>query len=463
MQLGLTDDAEKLLNQYEQRFSVTPEIVRLRKAIAAQRGDYRSCAKLAKQYYDESAYQLSDLHAANLAGEPAWAYSQCLALEEEDTEDDSGYWFNRSCFASRVGEYQDASTALWRCFARSKKYHADAFLDPDLSPLWRWMCDVALDDALAEKIADMAWAWAAYTLATGEGELTLTPLMRQNVPEPFRRHIPIGSMGKGLCADPTMPADLYEGYLRWQRETASIQMRLLTQAGDRARDYLYDQQPRFALWQARNGNLTAVRYHLFFHLIKFPQHLGRWSFLRKYGMGYMLESLLPPIQEDEKFAEKIQHAGQWAPNDETARAILESIGPTGQNTEIYKLRLAHLELQSGNHAAGIALFTEVIRTWPDDAAAYSRLTGAFIENGRWEEARLCFQAAPAHSQFFWIREDHRIQIEKEDSSASIDMKRDWWVFCGQRNLGGVLKPGCYPGSNATTGTLNEPVLDSCSA
>jgi len=439
IELGLLDEAEKQVVQYEGISGSDSRVVLLKKAIANTRGDYPALAELSRENFEDSRTPLSDLHAVNSAGDPAWAYAKCL--ETRGFDDDPLYWFNRACFASQVGEFHDTTGSLLRCFRISAKFYGDAFLDPDLESLWPWMENAALDDKLAEQLANWVWPAAVQVAEMNEKELTLTPRMRDRVPEVFRQHIPRGSPATGLPPDSAMPPDLLNNYLAWQKEAIAPRMHMLRETHQRAAHYLSKRQLRFAFWQANHGNPTAARYHILNYLAKFPERLPRLNFLRKYGMGYLLDDIAPAITEDGQFAAKmdaVAHRMGTCP-----REILDEIGPVGRQSTIFKFRAAHCAIQSGEIGDGIRLLTDVVRAWPDDAAAYSRLTDAFITIKRWEEARLSFGAAPSHARLFWRFLDQWHQIKEENQDAKGQETPSCDHFFGQRNLGGSLRAGHF--------------------
>ena len=439
-ELGLTDAAENQIAYYETLFGADSRSIMLRKAIAANRGDYIAQADLARDNFEDSPCPINDLHAANIAGDHAWAYKNCLALQTHRC--DPLYWFNRACFASMVGEFNDALMSLMTSFRISNRYHADAFLDPDLLPLWQWMGSVKLDDDTAESIVHWIWPTAVNSLFSTEAALTLTPPMRGMVPEHFRKFIPCGTMKHGLFPEASMPTALFHGYLAWQKETALRQAKLLQTAFDRAQEYVYRRQPAFACWQAKHGNPTAARYHILFYLSKYPENLPKLAYLRQFGMGYLLDELAPALAEDDQFA-AVMHSAMQSQGLDTIREILDGIGQAGKQTTIFKLRLANLETQMGRSAQANRLLAEVVRNWPDDATGYSGLTQALISEGRWEEARITFNAAPSHYRRFLLYSDNWHQISSEDATAITPDRMPFDTFVGQRNLGGSLGDGWF--------------------
>ncbi len=439
--LGLLEEVEKRVIQYEESSGLDSHVISLRKELMSARGDYPASAKLARDDFKNSRSQLDDLHFVNAAGDPAWAYAKSIQIPGIVRE--PLYWFNLACFASQIGKFRDAVASLLVTFRISERFLSDAFFDPDLESLWPWMKAVVLDDTLAERLAHWAWPEVAEVAESSKNELTLTPLMRDRVPEVFRQYIPCGSQMNGLYANPSMPSDLFHAYLAWQRETIAPRVRLLREMHQRATHHLCKRQLRFAFWQASHGNLTAARYHILHYLARFPEHLPRLDFLRKYGMGCFLDDLAPAIHEDSQFAEKMNSFAHQVENTERSREILDEIGPEGCRSTIFKFRLAHWHLRTDRTDDGIRLLIDVIKAWPDDAAAYSRLTDAFITSERWEEARLSFRAAPAHGQTFRHFMDQWHQIKEEDKAMKAPEAPSGDFFYGQRSLGGNLRREHY--------------------
>jgi hypothetical protein len=447
-ELGLLDEAEKQLVEYEGISGSDHRVIRLKKAIAEKRGDSTARAELAKENFEDSRCPLDDLHAVNAAGDPAWAYAKCL--ETRGLELDPLYWFNRACFASQVGEFRDATASLLRSFRISAKFYGDAFLDPDLEPLWPWMQNATLDDTLAELLANWVWPAAVQVAEASEKELTITPLMRDRVPEIFRQYLPCGTLANGLNFDPSTPSDVFNDYLAWQKEAIAPHIHMLEEAHQRAERFLCKRQLRFAFWQAKHANPTAARYHILHYLAKFPERLPRLNFLRKYGMGYLLDDIAPAITEDGQFVKKMELAHQIG-DFECFQKILDEIGPVGRQSTIFKFRAAHCAIEEGQTGDGIRLLTEVIRAWPDDAAAYFRLTDAFVSIKRWEEARVSLGAAPSHARQFWRFLNHWHQIEEEKKEPKGKEGPSCENFFGQRNLGERLRAGHFLSEDTTQG------------
>ena len=448
-ELGLLDEAEKQLVEYEGIFGSDYRVICLKKAIAEKRGDSPARAELAKENFEDSRCPLDDLHAVNSAGDPAWAYAKCL--ETRGLERDPLYWFNRACFASQVGEFCDATGSLLRCFRISARFYGDAFLDPDLEPLWPWMKNATLDDTLAEKLANWIWPVSVQVAEASEKELTITPLMRDRVPELFRQYLPCGTLANGLHAESGMPSEVLTDYLVWQKESIAPRLGMLRDAHRRASLYLSKRQLRFAFWQAKHGNPTAARYHILHYLAKFPERLPRLNFLRKYGMAYFLDDIAPAITENGQFAAKMDALVHQIGDYEQSQKIFDEIGPVGCQSTIFKFRLAHFHIKTGRIDDGVRLLTDVVRAWPDDAAAYSRLTDAFITSKRWEEARLSFGAAPSHARLFWRFLDHWHQIKEENQEAEGQERPSCENFFGQRNLGGSLRAGHFLSEDTSQG------------
>ena len=419
------------------------------------RGDYPASAKLARDDFKNSRSQLDDLHFVNAAGDPAWAYAKSIQIPGIVRE--PLFWFNLACYASQIGKFRRAAVSLLICFRIFDEFFSDAFLDPDLESLWPWMKTVELDDTLAERLAHWVWMQAAQVAESSKNELTLTPLMRDRVPEVFRQYIPCGSQINGLYANPSMPSDLFHAYLAWQRETIAPRVRLLREMHQRATRHLCKRQLRFAFWQASHGNLTAARYHILHYLASFPEHLPRLDFFRKYGMGYFLDDLAPAIREDSQFAEKMNSSAYQMENKERSREILDDIGPVGCRSTIFKFRLAHWHLETDRTDDGIRLLIDVIKAWPDDAATYSRLTAAFITRKRWEEARLSFRTAPAYGQKFLLFTDQWHQIKEEDETRKAPKSPSRDFFYGQRSLGGHLREEHYFSEDQTMKSTHRPV------
>jgi tetratricopeptide (TPR) repeat protein len=435
LELGLTDASEELIANYEALFGEDPRSLTLRKSIASRRGDYDTHAILARERFDDSLWPLTDLHAVSAAGDPAWAYEKIKALQNES--DNPLYWFNRACFASRVGEFRDSVLSLLVSFCISARYHADAFLDPDLLPLWRWMRESELDDTIAECIADPSWQEAMNALSASSEPLTVTPLMWCNVPQCFRSYIPHGSATNGLYPSASMPRALYNHYLAWQKKTASREAEIVQEAFNRARKYLLMRQPTFAHWQAKNGNPTAARYHILFYLAIFPDRLPDFEPLRDLGMGYVLDDLSAALSEDPQFA-AVMRAATMENCVSEALELLDDIGPLGKETTIYKMRLGALLHEAGRVEPAIRLFAEVVESWPLDASGYSGLSCVYIRSGRWCEARLSFNAAPSHFQRFKLHVYQREQIGSEASADPSHSRFASQPFYGQRHLGGAL-------------------------
>jgi hypothetical protein len=241
-----------------------------------------------------------------------------------------------------------------------------------------------------------------------------------------------------------MPADLYREYLAWQMAAAGANAQRVQLVLARSREKIAESQVRFAFWQAGNGNPTAARYHALQHLAIVPNGISRLQGLRNLGMGALLDDITPAIDEDGSFAEKIQAAHHLRMGHQEMRDVLESVGPVGKTTTIFKLRLASHEIEAGHSQISIPLLADVTRTWPNDATAYSLLTDLFLLEGRWEEARVSFRASPAHFAQFWRQSDQLEVIMTEEQCIQEAARPPGDIFYGQRDLGGTLRPDFLP-------------------
>jgi tetratricopeptide (TPR) repeat protein len=433
-ELGLLEGALEQLSHYEEIAGPDTRSLELKKAIARAKGKFSEVARLSKEHFRSSVYPLNDLHAVNTAGDPGWAYAKCLTISDYD--DHPLYWLNRACFASRVGELRDAARSLFECFRMSWRYRGDAFMDPDLESLWPWMKNAALDFCLAEELAHPVWRLAFVNSGVAERPLTITDRMRSSVPEAFQKYIPKKSFLNPCRENISLPPEVHRRYLAWQASVVLPRVEMLLTASERALHYLQDQQPLFALNQAQSRNPTASREHIVRYLWNFPKKLSQFNFLRKHGMGYFLDDITPALDEDEDFASNfVCEANFWRYRPEDVRETLDEIGPVGRRSVFFKLRLASLEIHDDRIQEGIRLLADVIEAWPHDAEAYLKLTGAFIRQGRWEEARLSFAAAPSHARHFWSYRDQWHQIKDEDPEAKEERKPKLHIFYGQRDLG----------------------------
>jgi len=84
--------------------------------------------------------------------------------------------------------------------------------------------------------------------------------------------------------------------------------------------------------------------------------------------------------------------------------IIETIGPVGETSTMFKFRLASVEIETGNARNAIPLLTDVFRSWPGDAAAYSRLDSATSAERSWRDffpgAKIQMNQPKPHGQ--WI-------------------------------------------------------------
>lgn len=440
--LGLRDEAERQVDQYIETFGADVPSLEMKLGMVSSRGDYRMAAAIAKASPAFSSISTRGLYEVSIAGDPAWAFSNCLSMEASRS-DSAIYWFNRACFASGTGLFPEAIRSLIRSFCLSGRYHADSFLDPDLEPLWLWMAKSSGSEAHAEILSHGVWRTAIRSLEDCDIELTLTPVMRPRVPKKFLRYLPLGSIANGIYADSTMPAALYRQYLQWQMVTARANARRVRAAVFCARKPLARLQIRFAHWQAKQGNPTAARYHAVQYLAMEPGGISQLAGLRKLGMAYQLDDIAPAMAEDPAFAKTIQTAAHRCNDHTDARELLDDTGPVGKQSNLFKLRLAHFEINVGHSREALTLLSEVFHAWPKDATAASRLTDLFISQERWEEARISFNATPEHYRHFRRRREHMQMIATEKLSVKSENRPFSDTFYGQRDLGGALLPGYF--------------------
>ncbi|MEX1117652.1 MAG: hypothetical protein WEB60_02555 [Terrimicrobiaceae bacterium] len=434
LSLGLLDLAEEEVARAVAHCGESQGTLELKRKIASARGDYVSLGRMVMAHIDTSKDPASDLYQISIASDPQWVYSRCLAFEE-DCRKDYLYWFNRACFACVLGKMHDALSSLLRGFCQSSLKHADAFVDHDLKSLWNWILEVPLDDELAEMIAHPAWNRAIQTQASSDGEIGVSPAMKPCIPEQFHPFlVPSNSM---LRASPKIPASIYREYLEWQQVTALLRVDALKDAISRARLYLTNRQRRFAILKIRRGNLTAARYHIIHFLMFRSQEFPRLLFLRDLGMGYLLDDIQPARHEDPSFLGKMQSIAPFSSPSCRFDAIAEEIGEVGQATAFFQMRLAGHEIETGREPEAIRRLLSVIPRWPHDATPYSRLVDAYIRLERWEEARLCFRAAPSHYRQFHRCREQWLQI-KEESTELVGAEQPVEQFVGQRDLGGLL-------------------------
>lgn len=157
--------------------------------IARAQGDFEKSALFAKRHLSpgneinkiEKAYSVSVL-----AGGHQEAYELSLS-QEDDCGGHVLYWFNRACYASLCGEFEDAIVSLSRCLEPQSHFIADAFLDPDLQPLGDFLSKASLDLRRAEYFVDRRWRQtgigkgvaAPYQSITSHGRSCASATVRQ--------------------------------------------------------------------------------------------------------------------------------------------------------------------------------------------------------------------------------------------------------------------------------------------
>jgi pentatricopeptide repeat protein len=344
------------------------------------------------------------------------------------------YWFNRACFACQAGNFRDSLESLRKGFTLSDRNHAQAFLDHDLESLWNWMGVTVLTDELAETLIHPIWLKAMETHLSTSMEIELSLAMKSAVPEKYRRFLE--PMCLSLRTGPKISAGEYQGYLKWQKAFARPRVDALQRAYDRARDYIVSRQPDFASHQAQIGNFTASRYHILHFLASQPQDFSHVAFLRNLGMGYLLDDVEPAIREDPSFVRKIESVAFTRLRSEEDTQVFDEIGAKVRETVLFQIRLAGCHRHFGRESLAIPHYINGLTRWPDDAVCYSGLVDAYARLGRWEEARLCFRAAPTHYRQFRRYGVHLQQIKEE--SVEVEKGAEVLNFLGQRDLGGLL-------------------------
>jgi hypothetical protein len=438
IELELWDMAESEISLAESRFGETSTSQRLKCRIAGARGNYEEIGRVARKNLDNSSDAPVDLFRISISGDPRWVYERCLGFEAI-WKNDYLYWFNRACFASLIGKLDDALASLQLGFCRSTQKQEDAFFDSDLDPLWNWIAKVSMSDGLAELLVYPVWQQAITNQDRSLTEILLPPAMAAVVPERFRPFLVHDEAM--LRASRKISASLYREYRTWQKEVTRSNAAKLEIAIQRAREFLINRQPRFALHQINRGNLTAARYHILYYLSHRPQEFSRLRFLDNLGMGYLMRDLAPAHEEDPNYFRKMESV---ALSYQCSLDDFEVIGKIGQDTALYQTRLAGYEIANDLQEQGCQRLLRVVHRWPDDAITYSRLVDAYIALERWEEARLSFRAAPAHYKRFRRCEEQLLQI-KEESIEVVKNGPPTCKFLGQRDLGGRLVDGTSSG------------------
>jgi tetratricopeptide (TPR) repeat protein len=350
--------------------------------------------------------------------------------------------YQMACFASRLGEFPEAVRWLAFEFRRSTDYHARAFDDSDLQPLWSWLSahEPRLDEAHAfieipfKEVSTAALDQNAPVVLSADDLNALNERERRL----FRFDFNVGYFLPSASAIADDPG-VYAQVVRLRRERLKLADRQVRAAHERAAEVVLDAQPRYIAEQARWRNHFGARLHILWALrFKPPLMFEILNLPNLELMQPLLFEILETDTADKGFRDRMDEVAELAKTDfEGARDLLEETPEAVRDTGMYRVQLGGLLKAERRYAEALPLWLDLCRLWPSDASGYSNAVTCLLELGRRDEASILLKHSPACYRRFGFYWRQLAQIEGGEPEYQAAPFRS---FRGQPEHWGFLIP-----------------------
>jgi hypothetical protein len=179
----------------------------------------------------------SHAHVLHKAGRTQEAYA-LLAAYPDAFDTGSNDIYARACYATGVGEMEEAAQALRMSYRADDRYWLKSLFDADLKPLWHWGGNGRMTIVAAHVLSDPVFTRVADFSEASRCELPLDYLMKHQAPFGAESHLRVDWRTGFYWLDRRAPVSMRQGYLEWQQAYKSRMIRLARLAIDRATEMM---------------------------------------------------------------------------------------------------------------------------------------------------------------------------------------------------------------------------------
>lgn len=447
IKLGLTTEAEALLRKVMTDDPAARDYAQSELMILLLRGRRHQEAAdagadlIARGVFRQSAI-INTMLALHFLGRIEKARDTLRLVEKcgHTVEEDA---YQMACFASRLGEFPEALRWLLFEFRRSREYYAQAFVDTDLIPFWKWLRDYRPTLEEAHLLLETPFKDVCAVALGKEAPIQLSSEDLTHLADGASRLFRYDDDAGYFTLNPSMvagePAAAAQLMRDWKTGLGLVE-ECIRKAHAHASDVVLDAQVRYATEHAGLGNHLGARYHILWALPLRPSLMLR--FLEEPGLKLMepfLFEIIGADAADSTFRDRMQEVMQCGKSDpDRAWKLLEETPASARTTGLFQLRLAGLYNAEKDYERALPIWQELRRLWPDDVAGFGNAITALQGLGRIDEARRLLAAAPACYRRFRLYWSQMAALEGRSSRHFPPAACP--AFRGQPDLGGLLIP-----------------------
>ncbi len=443
LELGLYQDAEQTLREVTAEDPAAHDRARLDLAeLCLEERRFEEAAAIGRELIAHGAirYQtiLTTTMALHFLGRIKEAREVLLLVDRcgRRIEDDA---YQMACFASRLGEFDEALRWLMLEYRRSTEYWAKSLSDTDLIPFWKWLsghtptleeAHLLVEAPLVEvhqaalKESDDPWLHADELARLGERSRRLFRYDHRTgcyVLNPLA----VAADGEAATNDRNT-----------RRSALGMLEMFLVLVRVKALDVVLKAQPRYASQHAAWGNQLGVRYHLTWALQHRPKILARFAAEPAVWPFAPLLREIEGVQAiDARFFERMSLVDRMKDRDlDGAWKIVDETPVELRGNAFYRLRLAGLYEADHDYARALPIWIELCHHWPADVVGFGNAAACLLKMGRTNDARRVLDNAPACYRSFALHRMQWSEVRRGERDADSRPRE----FKGHPDLGGLL-------------------------